>query len=101
MKQYHNILFILLLTLLLFPKNGIAGKCTGSANCRACTSCSSCKHCNRDDGTCGVCNGGGNDNYSSSNSNTKRTQWLPWVIVAALSGYIIKGITGNNNKPKE
>jgi hypothetical protein len=33
-----------------------AGRCTGSASCKACTSCNSCSYCLMKGSTCGVCN---------------------------------------------
>ncbi|WP_081711695.1 hypothetical protein [Flavobacterium enshiense] len=69
----------------------LAGRCTGSSNCKACTSCSSCKHCNRDGGSCGVCDGGsmGFASGHSNSSGNKDTNWTPWIIVGILGGYIL------------
>jgi hypothetical protein len=41
---------------LLLPHTTFAGRCTGSASCKACTTCNSCNYCSIKGGTCGVCN---------------------------------------------
>lgn len=86
------VLCFIILSIIFYTNNVIAGRCSGSSNCRACTTCNYCKHCNGGGGTCGVCSGG------TANSGS---HWFIWVGGIALGGYIIVQIINKrNNKDK-